>query len=161
MKEPATSGAIEPETKHPTGASRRQVIGAAGVTILAALGRAETAFAVDSLENELTSNDTVEGYFLVMRKQARVFFISSEWLDYFEVPSSMLGNQKDAVIGKITGNGGNDGKKRRVKIDALYSNLTHPGIAENTADLVPPTPPGARTYLAMSISPDVNDDLGN
>src|SRR5688572_15602900 len=122
--------------------NRRQIITAAGVTVLAAVAASDRTAAAEVPPEKLGENN-VEGYFFLFsdrNEEDRVFFISSEWMEYFEVPLAFIkGGDRAKFVKKIRKAGGAQHRKANVK--ALYSNLGDLGVHANP-NVVPPSPPG-------------------
>ena len=124
---------------------------------------AASSVAVAGLTSPTKAADPTEGYFIVYEDRmnssegeddTRIFFISSEWLSYFEVTDAYVLNGIDPaeVVTKIRGLPQSHSKLRKVRL--FYGDGADiwdplPGLT-----LIPPTPPQAsETYLAAMISP--------
>jgi hypothetical protein len=134
--------------------SRRDVLAAAGAALAGSAVSAGTA----------TAAERTEGYFFVFaappagsedKAADRVFFISSAWLELFEVTDIYYRvglNPKD-VVTNIRRSKEKRGKKP-TKFDALYSDQADTTAIAGATYVPPPQPGPSQTYLAMMISPE-------
>jgi hypothetical protein len=134
------------------GATRRDLLAIAGTLAVSAVSAATPANA---------ATGKAEGFFLVYEPRAsgsdpesdtRIFFISSEWLQYFEVTDFYRQMSMDpaAVVSNIRQSGSS--KVRRMKV--LYGDAADIVGPVGGTTLIAPRPPAtSETYLAMMISP--------
>lgn len=136
----------------PSETTRRSLLAIAGTL---------AATAVSAVVPATAASGKVEGFFLVYEPKGsgsdpdadtRIFFLSSEWLQYFEVTDVYRQMNMDPadVVRNIRQSG--SAKVRRMKV--LYSDVADiVGPVGGTTLITPRPPVGSETYLAMMISP--------
>ena len=144
--EPGPVVSDEPQQRFP---SRRQVLAAAGAALACSASAGAAA----------TAEGRTEGYFFVFTATGqdtddRVFFISSEWLEMFEVTDVYLaaGYDPKDVVKNIRKAKALKGKTPH-QFSALYSDLEGTQAIPGAAYVPPPPPNPSQTYLAMMIAP--------
>ena len=92
----------------------------------------------------------VEGVFLVFKKQDRIFFVPSQWLEVFEITDLYEAVPLDKVVKKIRKE--DHGKSTHASV--LYGDIADLVNPLNAAEvLLPEVPTENRTYVAAMVSP--------